>query len=80
MNIIVSSINFFPDHSGIALYSTDLSLFFAEKGQQITMITGFSYYPRWKKLCKDKGTFFRIEEYHGVKVYRGYLYVPQKVF
>ena len=79
MKILVSSINFYPDHSGIALYSTDLPVFFAEKGQQVSMVTGFSYYPRWVKRKEDKGVLFRTEEYRGVKVYRGYLYVPRKL-
>jgi colanic acid biosynthesis glycosyl transferase WcaI len=79
MKILVSSINFHPDHSGIALYSTDLPVFFSEHGHQVTMVTGFSYYPKWEKRPEDRGRLFQTDQYKGVKVLRGYLYVPRHV-
>jgi colanic acid biosynthesis glycosyl transferase WcaI len=79
MKILVSSINYYPDHSGIALYSADLSIFFTQKGHHVTVVTGFPYYPKWKKIDNDNGIFFRVDEFSGMKIYRGYLYVPQKV-
>lgn len=79
MKILVSSINFHPDHSGIALYSTDLPVYFTERGHEVTMVTGFPYYPSWKKQPGDSGKLFRSDEYREVRVLRGYLYVPEKV-
>ena len=79
MKILVTSINFHPDHSGIALYSTDLPTYFAEQGHDVTMVTGFPYYPKWKKNDSDKFKLFRTEVFKKVKVLRGYLYVPHKV-
>src|SRR5450755_2104754 len=79
MKILVTSINFWPDHSGIALYSTDLPVYMAEKGYDVTMVTGFSYYPKWCKLPEDHRKLFAREIYKGVRVMRGYLYVPEKV-
>lgn len=76
MRILVTSINFQPDHSGIALYATDLPLFLAEQGHDVTMVTGFSYYPGWRKRDGDRGRLFRTERWRGVRVLRGYLYVP----
>jgi colanic acid biosynthesis glycosyl transferase WcaI len=79
MKVLVSSVNFWPDHSGIALYSTDLPVYLAKKNFEVTMVTGFSYYPTWRKLPKDHGKLFARETYEGVRVLRGYLYVPKKV-
>ncbi len=79
MKILVISINFAPDHSGIGVYSTDLPLYLAEQGESVTMVTGFSYYPAWRKLPEDEGRLFAKEVYRGVRVLRGYLYVPRKV-
>jgi colanic acid biosynthesis glycosyl transferase WcaI len=79
MKILVASINFAPDHSGIGVYSTDLPVFFAEHGHGVTMVTGFPFYPNWKKRDADMGKVFARENYHGVKVLRGYLYVPRRV-
>jgi colanic acid biosynthesis glycosyl transferase WcaI len=79
MNICVSSINFAPDHAGIGVYSTDFPLYLAEKNHEVTMVTGFPYYPLWKKRVEDLGKCFESETYQGVSVLRGYLYVPKKV-
>ena len=79
LRITVASINFHPDHAGIAIYATDLPIFFAERGHRVAMVTGFPYYPVWQKHPGDRRTLFRRETYRGVEVYRGYLYVPTRV-
>jgi colanic acid biosynthesis glycosyl transferase WcaI len=77
MKILVSSMFFHPDHSGIALYSTDLAAYFAEQGHDVTMVTGFPFYPVWEKRPEDNRKLFSTDEYKGVKALRGYLYVPK---
>ena len=79
MRVLVASINFHPDHSGIALYSTDCAAFLAERGHTVTMVTGFPYYPSWRKRPGDRGALFRTETWRGMRVLRGYLYVPRRV-
>jgi colanic acid biosynthesis glycosyl transferase WcaI len=79
MKILVASINFAPDHSGIGVYSTDFPLFLAERGDDVTMVTGFSYYPAWKKRPEDQWKFFETEIWNQVRVLRGWLYVPGRV-
>src|SRR5215208_4489340 len=79
MKILVSSIIFYHDHRGIALYSTDLPVYFEETGHDVTMVTGFPYYPIWEKRLEHRRKLFSTDEYRGVKVLRGYLYVPKKV-
>jgi colanic acid biosynthesis glycosyl transferase WcaI len=79
LKVLVASINFAPDHSGIGVYSTDFSTFLSEQGDTVTMVTGFPYYPSWKKHCEDKGVLFRKEVFKGILLLRGYLYVPHKV-
>jgi colanic acid biosynthesis glycosyl transferase WcaI len=78
MRFLISSINFAPDHAGIGVYSTDFPLYLAEVGHEVSMVTGFSYYPRWEKRKEDEGKFFESETYQGVSVLRGYLYVPKR--
>ncbi|WP_223651768.1 glycosyltransferase family 4 protein [Hymenobacter psoromatis] len=79
MKILVSAMTFAPDHSGIALYSTDFATYAAEQGHEVTVVTGFSWYPKWTKRPEDKRKLFRTDTYKGIKVLRGYLYVPKKV-
>jgi colanic acid biosynthesis glycosyl transferase WcaI len=76
--ILVASINFAPDHAGIGVYSTDFPVYLAEQGDQVTMVTGFPYYPQWRKRRKDHGRLFSREFFRNVDVRRGYLYVPRK--
>ncbi|WP_265990800.1 glycosyltransferase family 4 protein [Larkinella insperata] len=70
---------FAPDHSGISLYSTDFATYASEIGHDVTVVTGFSWYPNWVKRPEDKGKLFQTDSYKGIKVLRGYLYVPKKV-
>ncbi|KLU01284.1 Glycosyltransferase [Rhodopirellula islandica] len=77
MKTVVASINFSPDHAGIGVYSSDFPLFLEESGDEVTVVTGFPYYPRWHKREEDKRRLFAAESHHGVRVLRGYLYVPQ---
>jgi len=79
MNILVASINFAPDHAGIALYATDFPVFLAEQGDDVSVVSGFPYYPHWRKRGQDKGRLFSKETYQGINLFRGYLYVPKKV-
>lgn len=78
MKILVGSLLLYPDHSGIALYSSDFAFYAAEKGHDVKVVTGFPFYPSWKKRKDDKGILFRTDFHRNVKIYRGYLYVPAK--
>ena len=79
MKLLVSSMTFAPDHSGIALYATDFATYAAEQGHTVTVVTGFSWYPKWVKRPEDKRKLFRTDTYKGMKILRGYLYVPKHV-
>ena len=76
MKILISSMTFAPDHSGISLYATDFATYATEQGHDVTVVTTFSWYPKWKKLPEDKRKLFRKEKYKKAKILRGYQYVP----
>lgn len=69
---------FFPDHSGIPLYSSDFAFYAAEKGHEVAVVTGFPFYPSWRKRTEDRGVLLRTDQHRNVKIYRGYIYVPGK--
>lgn len=77
MKILITSLYFYPDHSGIALYSSDFALYAKSMGHEVEVITGYSFYPKWKKRKEDRRKLFSVEEYKGIKIFRGYIYVPQ---
>jgi colanic acid biosynthesis glycosyl transferase WcaI len=77
MKIVVGSLFFYPDHSGIALYASDFAFFAAQQGHEVKVVTGFPFYPSWKKSKEDRRVLFRKDKQGDVTIYRGYLYVPQ---
>lgn len=77
MRIQVLSQSFYPDHSGISLYSSEFAFYAAEKGHEVEVITGFGFYPHWKKQKKDRRKLFSTEYHRNVKILRGYIYVPE---
>lgn len=75
--IVIIGINYYPEDSAIGLYSTQKAEYLVSKGFEVSVITGFPYYPQWKirEDYKQKSYFFK-EEINGVKVYRSKQYVP----
>jgi colanic acid biosynthesis glycosyl transferase WcaI len=78
LKIQVLSQSFYPDHSGISLYSSEFAFYAAEKGHEVEVITGYGFYPQWKKRKEDRRKLFSTEYNGKVKILRGYIYVPEK--
>ncbi|MDB5141263.1 MAG: hypothetical protein JWR12_3179 [Mucilaginibacter sp.] len=78
MKIQVLSLSFYPDHSGIANYSSDFAFYAAERMHSVEVITGYPFYPQWRKRKEDRRKLFSTEYYNNVKILRGYIYVPSK--
>jgi colanic acid biosynthesis glycosyl transferase WcaI len=79
MRVVVWGINYAPEQTGIGPYNLSMCEFLAERGHTVHMVTGFEYYPVWKKRAEDAGRMFRDEDRGGVKVHRCWLYVPHKL-
>ena len=79
MKIAVWGINYSPELTGIAPFNRALCEFLAEQGHAVGVITGFPYYPEWKKRESDRGRWFRTEVENGVVIRRCWLYVPKVV-
>ncbi len=76
--IVIIGINYYPEDSAIGLYSTEKAEYLVSKGFDVTVITGFPYYPQWeiRQDYKSKRYLFK-EVINGVKVYRSKQYVPK---
>jgi len=77
LKIVLISPNFYPEDTAIGLYNTELVDFLSKNGHQLSVVTGFPYYPQWKiwEEFKNKNNFLK-ENINGVKVYRFKQYVP----
>jgi colanic acid biosynthesis glycosyl transferase WcaI len=79
MRIAMLGINYWPEETGIAVFSTGRCEYLAERGHTVTMLTGLPYYPRWRVDPAYRGRLFPRERRNGVDIARSYLYVPRRV-
>lgn len=75
--VTIIGINYYPEDSAIGLYTTQKAEFLVEKGFDVTVITGFPYYPQWRIRAdyKSKPYLFK-ENVNRVTVLRSKQYVP----
>lgn len=78
MKITVWGINYDPEPTGIGPFNTDMCVYLAEQGHDVTMISTFPYYPWWKKPIEAKGKWFERRMIKGVKLFRCWHYVPAR--
>ena len=81
MRILVLSINYWPDETGIAAFSTRRCEYLAAPGPQAAICPGPPYYPRWRVPEPYRGKpwqsrAWQTEEHNGVTILRSWMYVP----
>jgi len=75
MNILIIGINYRPETTGIAPYTSDLAEYLAAGGHRVTVITGFAHYPAWQVEPGER-RMRAVESLDGVRVLRRRHYVP----
>ena len=76
MRIIINSINYFPELTGIGKYSGEMAEWLAQQGHEVTVITAPPYYPAWKVSQGYSSYKYKYESLNGVSIYRCPLWVP----
>jgi colanic acid biosynthesis glycosyl transferase WcaI len=79
MQILMLGINYWPEEFGIAPFTTGRCEYLASRGHQVTICTGFPYYPRWRIADEYRGRTMAREVRGGVTILRSWLYVPRRV-
>lgn len=77
MRILVLSINYWPDETGIAAVNTWRCEYLAAQGHQVTICTAPPYYPEWRVPERYRGKLFQREERNGVTILRSWMFVPR---
>jgi colanic acid biosynthesis glycosyl transferase WcaI len=72
-------INYWPDQTGIAPFTTGRCEYLAARGHRVTVYTGFPYYPSWRVPSEYRGRLLSREVRNGVSIFRSWLYVPRHV-
>lgn len=78
LRITILGLNYVPEPTGIAPYTTRLAEQLVEAGHDVTVLTGYPHYPEWK-LADGFGGWSRREVINGVKVQRLRHFIPHTV-
>jgi colanic acid biosynthesis glycosyl transferase WcaI len=79
MRIVILSINYWPEVSGIGAFTTYRAEHLAATGHDVEVCTTFPYYPEWKVSAGYSGKLGLSEERNGVRIVRSYAYIPNPV-
>lgn len=79
MNVLIITTNYWPEPTGIAIYTTDLADAFQIRSNQVTVLTSLPHYPWWK-IPPEFANFIEGVSFHnGVEVIRVKHLVPPKM-
>ena len=78
MKILLYSINFAPELTGIGKYTGEMAAWLAARGHQVRVVTAPPYYPGWAVAEGHSGAAWRREQWQGVEVWRCPLWVPAR--
>ncbi|OMB92922.1 hypothetical protein A5733_17130 [Mycobacterium sp. NS-7484] len=76
MRVTIVGINYAPEVTGIAPYTTGIAEGLVTCGHDVTVITGVPHYPQWRVADRYRGVRRRTESVSGVAVHRVGHYVP----
>jgi colanic acid biosynthesis glycosyl transferase WcaI len=79
MRIVVLSINYWPEETGIGPVTTWRCEYLASRGHEVTVCTTFPYYPQWKVDERYRSALWQREKRHGVTILRSCAWIPVKV-
>ena len=69
---------YWPEHVGIAPYSTRMAEHLADQGATVTVVTAMPHYPEWRIYPEHRGRARATEVRHGVTVHRLWHYIPSR--
>lgn len=76
LRVLVLGLNFAPEPTGIAPYTSGTARFLAEAGHDVEVVTGYPHYPYWRIAEGYRGLRMR-EQHDGVRVTRVRHPVPE---
>jgi colanic acid biosynthesis glycosyl transferase WcaI len=76
VRIHIIGINYWPEATGIAVFTTGRAEHLAASGHEVTLCTAVPYYPEWRIAHQYRRRLFAREERAGVRIFRCPLYVP----
>ncbi len=78
MRVLIYSINYAPELTGIGKYNSEMAKWLSEQGHEVIVLTAPPYYPWWKVQPPYHSWLYSTELLDNVKVYRCPLWIPRK--
>ncbi|MGE5680413.1 MAG: WcaI family glycosyltransferase [Bacillota bacterium] len=78
MKVSIVSLYFYPELTGIGVYSYDFAKFLVEKGHKVRVFTTFPFYPEWKKRKGYPRRLYYKETISDIQIHRIFTYVPKE--
>jgi colanic acid biosynthesis glycosyl transferase WcaI len=79
VRILIYSINYFPEPTGIGKYNGEMAEWLANHGHEVVIITAPPYYPWWQVQQPYRSWLYSTEVIKNVKVHRCPLWVPHRL-
>ena len=76
MRILILGINYFPERTSVAPFTTGLSEHLASQGHRVRVVTAFPYYPEWRIWKEYRGRLTQLETRRGVAIRRVRHFIP----
>lgn len=76
--LLIVGMNYWPETTGNAPYTTRMATHLANKGVDVTVICGFPYYPEWSVHEAYRGKLRMDEAVNGVKLKRFRTHIPTR--
>ncbi|MNR82136.1 D-inositol 3-phosphate glycosyltransferase [compost metagenome] len=77
MRILIQTLNYKPELTGIGKYSAEMAEWLTKKGHNVRVITAPPYYPEWKIGENYSGRQYLRERIEGVEVWRCPIWIPK---
>jgi len=79
MRILLISLNYAPEMTGIGFYSGEFAQHLAAQGHDVGVICSYPFYPEWRRDDSYPGSGWTIRTEQGVQVHRCPCYIPSSV-
>jgi colanic acid biosynthesis glycosyl transferase WcaI len=79
MKILVLSVNYWPEETGIGPLTAWRCEYLASRGHAVTVCTTLPYYPQWQINESYKSVLWRREFHNGVNVLRSWSWIPKRL-
>lgn len=79
MKILIYSLNFSPELTGVGKYSGEMARWLSNHGHDIRVVTAMPYYPSWKVFKNYSGKYYFREKVDNLDIWRSFHYVPNSI-